>query len=193
MNPTTSRLPLNSNNDKSVINEAGSLCCSDSVEEENEVEGQSDRPIQREIPQSQRGKAKTVLFENKLTTASFPDRFFIHAVTVARQISDWKIKLQNSRNKNKAGKRVWKRSCFAFGRVGEKYMIICDITHVDAFTKLDTYLCSLLRGPYNLSACRQRNDIGLQYGLEGLGPRKSGLSMLYTCPDTLQFLSKSES
>ena len=99
--------------------------------------------------QSQRGKAKTVLFENKLTTASFPDRFFIHAVTVARQISDWKIKLHNSRNKNKAGKRVWKRSCFAFGRVGEKYMILCDITHVNACTKLDTYLCSLLRGPYN--------------------------------------------
>ena len=89
--------------------------------------------------------------------------------------------------------KVWKRSCFAFGRVGEKYMILCDITHVNACTKLDTYLCSLLRGPYNLSACRQRNDIGLQYGLEGLGPRKSGLSMLYTCPDTLQFLSKSES
>ena len=192
MNPTTSRLPLNSNNNK-LINEAGSLCCSDSVEEENEVEEQSGRPIQREIPQSQRGKAKTVLFENKLTTASFADRFFIHAVTVARQISDWKIKLHNSRNKSKAGKRVWKRSCFAFGRVGEKYMIICDTTHVDACTKLDTYLCSLLRGPYNLSACRQRNDIGLQYGLEGLRPRKSGLSMLYTCPNTLQFLSKSES
>ena len=88
VNPTTSNFPSNKNNNNKLINEAGSLCCSDSVEEENEIEEQSGRPIQREIPQSQRGKAKTVLFENKLTTASFPDRFFIHAVTVARQISD---------------------------------------------------------------------------------------------------------
>jgi len=58
------------------------------VEEENEIEEQSGRPIQREIPHSQRGKAKTILVhvENNLTTASFPDRFFIHTVTVARQI-----------------------------------------------------------------------------------------------------------
>ena len=46
-----------------MINEAGSLRCSDSVEEENEIEGQSGRPIQCRIPQSQRGKAKTVLVE----------------------------------------------------------------------------------------------------------------------------------
>ena len=68
------------------LNEAGSLCSSDSVDEENEIEEQSGRPIQRQIPQSHRGKAKTALVENKLTTASFPDRFFIHTVTVARQI-----------------------------------------------------------------------------------------------------------
>ena len=76
VNPTTSGFPLNNNNNK-LINEAGSLCSSDSVEEENEFEEQSDRPIQRQIPQSQRGKTKTVLFENNLRTASFPLRFFI--------------------------------------------------------------------------------------------------------------------
>ena len=37
---------------------------SDSVEEEKEIEEQSGRPIQRQIPLSQRGKAKTVLVEN---------------------------------------------------------------------------------------------------------------------------------
>ena len=50
------------------------------MDEENEIEEQSRRPIQRQIPQLHRGKAKTVLVEN--------DRFFIHTVTVARQISD---------------------------------------------------------------------------------------------------------
>ena len=39
-----------------MINEAGSLRCSDSVEEENEIEEKSGPPIQRQIPQSQRGK-----------------------------------------------------------------------------------------------------------------------------------------
>ena len=76
VNPTTSGFPLKSNNNK-LINEAGSLCSSDSVEEENEFEEQSGRPIQRQIPQSQRGKAKTVLVENNLSTESFPFRFFI--------------------------------------------------------------------------------------------------------------------
>ena len=47
------------------------------MEEENEIEEQSGQPIQRQIPQSQRGKAKTVLLENNLSTASFPFRFFI--------------------------------------------------------------------------------------------------------------------
>ena len=70
--------PLNNNNNNSkLINEAGSLCSSDSVEEENEIEEQSGRPIQRQIPQSERGKAKTVLVEHNLSTASFPFWFFI--------------------------------------------------------------------------------------------------------------------
>ena len=63
VNPTMSAFPLNNNNNK-LINEAGSLCSSDSVEEENEIEEQSGRPIQRQIPQSQRGKAKTAFVEN---------------------------------------------------------------------------------------------------------------------------------
>ena len=46
MNPTISTFPLNNNNNK-LINEAGSLCRSDSVEEENEIEEQSGGPIQR--------------------------------------------------------------------------------------------------------------------------------------------------
>ena len=84
VNPTTSNqrpatnFPLNNNKNKST-NEAGSLCSCDLVdseEEENEIE-QSGRPIQGQIPQSQRGKAKTVLVENNLRTASFPVRFFI--------------------------------------------------------------------------------------------------------------------
>ena len=75
MNPTTSAFPLNNNNNNSkLINEAGSLCSSDSVEEENEIEEQSGRPIQRQILKSQRGKAKRVL---NLSTASFPFKFFI--------------------------------------------------------------------------------------------------------------------
>ena len=60
-----------------LINNAGSLCSSDSVEEENEIEKQSGRPVQGQIAQSQRGKAKTVLVENNWSTASLPFRFFI--------------------------------------------------------------------------------------------------------------------
>ena len=47
------------------------------MEEENEIEEQSGQPIQHQIPQSQQGKAKTVLLENNLSTVSFPFRFFI--------------------------------------------------------------------------------------------------------------------
>ena len=46
----TSGFPLNNNNNSKLINEAGSLCSSDSVEEENEIEEQSGRPDQRQIP-----------------------------------------------------------------------------------------------------------------------------------------------
>ena len=52
VNPTTSGFLLNNNNNK-LINEAGSLFSSDSVEEEYEIEEQSGLPIQRQIPQSQ--------------------------------------------------------------------------------------------------------------------------------------------
>ena len=69
--------PLNNNNNSKLINEARSLCSSDSVEEENEIEEQSGRSIQRQIPQSEGGKVQTVLVENNLSTASFPFRFFI--------------------------------------------------------------------------------------------------------------------
>ena len=86
MNPTTSGFPLNNNNSK-LINEAGSLCSSDSVEEENEIEEQSGQPIQRQIPKSQRGKAKTVLVENNISTASFPFRFFIQVSSQTAQVS----------------------------------------------------------------------------------------------------------
>ena len=75
VNPAMSGFPLNNNN--KLVSEAGSLCSPDSAEEENEIEEQSGRFIQHQIPQSQRGKAKTVLFENNLSTASFPFRFFI--------------------------------------------------------------------------------------------------------------------
>ena len=37
----------------------------------------SGRPIQRHIPLSQQGEAKTVFVENNFSTASFPFRFFI--------------------------------------------------------------------------------------------------------------------
>ena len=51
VNPTTRRgFPLNNNNNNNnnqLINEAGSLCGSDSVEEENEIEEQLGRPLQR--------------------------------------------------------------------------------------------------------------------------------------------------
>ena len=75
VNITTNGFPFNNNNE--LINEAWSLWSSDSVEEENEIEERSGQPIQRQIPQSQRGKAKTVLLENNLSTVSFPFRFFI--------------------------------------------------------------------------------------------------------------------
>ena len=68
---------MNNNNNSKLINEAGSLCSSDSVEEENEIEEQSSRPVQRQVPQPQRRKAKTVLVENNLTKAPFPFIFFI--------------------------------------------------------------------------------------------------------------------
>ena len=86
VNPTSSSFPSNNNNNK-WINEAGSLCSSDSVKEENEIEEQSGRPIQRQIPRSQRGKAKTVLVENNLSTASFPFRFFIQLSSQTVHIS----------------------------------------------------------------------------------------------------------
>ena len=70
VNPTTSGFPFNNNNNNKL--EARSLCSSDSVEEENEIEEQSGGPIQGQIPKSLRGKAKTVLVENNLSTASFP-------------------------------------------------------------------------------------------------------------------------
>ena len=81
VNPATSGFPLNSNNNK-LINEAGSLCSSDSVEEE-----QSGRPIQRQISQSQHGKAKTVLVENNLSTQSVPFRFFIQSSSQTAHMS----------------------------------------------------------------------------------------------------------
>ena len=71
------RLSIEQQQQQQIFNEAGSLCSSDSVEEENEIEEQSGWPIQHQIPQSQRGKAKTVLVKNNLSTASFPVRFFI--------------------------------------------------------------------------------------------------------------------
>ena len=54
------------------------------MEEENEIEEQSGRPIQRPIPQSQRGKAKTTIAEKDLSTASFPFIFFIQEVRKPR-------------------------------------------------------------------------------------------------------------
>ena len=69
-----SGFPLNNNK---WIHEAGSLCSSYSVEEENEIDEQSGRPMQIQIPQSQWVKAKTVLVENNLSAASFPVRFFM--------------------------------------------------------------------------------------------------------------------
>ena len=70
-------LPLNNQNNNKLINEAGSLSSSDSVKEENEIEKQPGRPIQRQIPQSQRGKAKTVHVKKNLSIASFSFRLFI--------------------------------------------------------------------------------------------------------------------
>ena len=64
-----------------------------SVEEENEIEEQSGRPIQRQIQQSRQGKAKTVLdVENNLRTASFPFRFFIQRSSqTAHMSSDFPV------------------------------------------------------------------------------------------------------
>ena len=70
-----------------LINEAGSLRSSDSLEEENEIEEQSGRRIQRQISQSQRGKAKTVLVENNLSTASFTFRFFLQLSSQTARMS----------------------------------------------------------------------------------------------------------
>ena len=63
------------------------MCSSNSVEEENEIEEQSGRSIQRRIPQSQQGKAKTVLVENNLSTAPFPFRFFVQLITQTAHMS----------------------------------------------------------------------------------------------------------
>ena len=62
VNPTTSGFPFEQQKQQpELINEAGSPCSSDSVEEENEIDEQSGRTIQRQIPQSQRGKRKQYL------------------------------------------------------------------------------------------------------------------------------------
>ena len=45
VNPTMSSIPLNNNNNNKLINEAGSLCRSNSVEEEYKIEEQSGQPI----------------------------------------------------------------------------------------------------------------------------------------------------
>ena len=71
-----SGFPLNNNNNSKLINEAGYLCSSDSVEEENEIEEQSGRPIQRQIPQSERGKAKTVLMLRIIKHSVLPFQIF---------------------------------------------------------------------------------------------------------------------
>ena len=77
VNPTTNGFPLNNNkNCNKLINETGSLCSSDSVQEENEIKEQSGQPIWHQIPQSQGGKAKIVLVEKNLNTVFFPFRFF---------------------------------------------------------------------------------------------------------------------
>ena len=70
-----------------LINEAGSLCSSDSLEEENEIEEQSGRRIQRQISQSQRGRAKTVFVEKNLSTASFTFRFFLQLSSQTARMS----------------------------------------------------------------------------------------------------------
>ena len=62
----------------------GSLCSSASVEKENDIDEQSRRHTQRQMPQqSQQGNAKTVLVENNFSTASvshgdqsFPQYFY---------------------------------------------------------------------------------------------------------------------
>ena len=48
------------------------LCTSDSVEEENKIEEQSGRPIQRQFPQLQREKAKTTCREYITSLSGFP-------------------------------------------------------------------------------------------------------------------------
>ena len=55
---STTDFRLNNKNN-TLIDEAGSLCSTNSVDKENDIEEQSGRPIQHQIPQSQRGKAKT--------------------------------------------------------------------------------------------------------------------------------------
>ena len=64
----TSDFRLNNKNN-TLIDEAGSLCSTNSVDEENDIEEQSSRPIQHQIPESQRGKAKTEPGRNNLILA----------------------------------------------------------------------------------------------------------------------------
>ena len=61
---TTSGFPFEQQQQQpELINEAGSSCSSDSVEEENEIDEQLGRTIQRQIPQSQRGKRRQYLLK----------------------------------------------------------------------------------------------------------------------------------
>ena len=87
MDPNNERLSVEQQQHNKLIDKAGSLCSSDSVEEENEIEEQLGQPIQRQIPQSQRRKAKTVLVENKSSIASFPFRFFIQLSSQTAHLS----------------------------------------------------------------------------------------------------------
>ena len=70
MNPATSGLPLNNNNNK-WINEAGSLFSADSVVGENIIEEQSDRPIQRQMQIQQILSKKLQAVLNVLKTSGF--------------------------------------------------------------------------------------------------------------------------
>ena len=70
MNPATSGFPLNNDNNK-LINEAGSLCSADSVVEENIIEEQSNRPMQRHIQIQEVLSGKLQALLNVLKTSGF--------------------------------------------------------------------------------------------------------------------------
>ena len=94
--------------------------------EENEIEEQSGWPIQRQLPRSQGGKAKTVIVENNLSTESFPVKFLFQLSSQTAHMSRGAGGTLRSPVMARIGNNtcsITKRRCGFFNYLSENYQI----------------------------------------------------------------------